>query len=96
VHIYRSVSTLINRLDAQENLTFVREGLGKHFVVALKSNRTLALTLEDKSKAALPGSTCWPGRCIFWLYMNTHSQRVRTQGNHVFLSIYAAGLHARF
>jgi hypothetical protein len=31
--------------SAQDNLAFVREGLGKHFVVALKSNRTLALTL---------------------------------------------------
>jgi hypothetical protein len=36
--------------SAQENLTFVREGLGKHFVVALKSNRTLALSLEDKQQ----------------------------------------------
>jgi SRSO17 transposase len=31
--------------SAQENLAFVREDLGKHFVVALKSNRTVALTL---------------------------------------------------
>ena len=36
--------------SAQENLAFVRHGLGKHFVVALKSNRTLALTLEDKKE----------------------------------------------
>jgi hypothetical protein len=36
--------------SAQENLAFVREGLGKHFVVAPKSNRTLALSLEDKQQ----------------------------------------------
>jgi hypothetical protein len=36
--------------SAQENLTFVRQDLGKHFVVALKSNRTLALTLEGKKE----------------------------------------------
>ena len=36
--------------SAQENLAFVRHDLGKHFVVALKSNRTVALTLEDKKE----------------------------------------------
>jgi len=36
--------------SAQENLAFVREDLGKHFVVALKSNRTATLTLEDKKE----------------------------------------------
>lgn len=36
--------------SAQENLAFVRHDLDKHFVVALKSNRTLALTLEDKKE----------------------------------------------
>jgi hypothetical protein len=34
--------------SAQENLTFIRHRLDKHFVVALKSNRTVALSYEDK------------------------------------------------
>jgi IS4 transposase len=37
--------------SAQGNLSFVRQDLGKHFVVALKSNRTLALTLDDKQQS---------------------------------------------
>lgn len=140
--------------SAQENLTFVREGLGKHFVVALKSNRTLALSLEDKQQGhfiridQLPwtgqkpiqawlkgldfpvllsrqvfmnkdGSTgilylacsdldCDPAAIeaiyqkrwkveVFHKTLKSNAalaksptQRVRTQGNHVFLSIYAA------
>lgn len=36
--------------SAQENLGVVREELNKHFIVALKSNRTVALTLEDKKE----------------------------------------------
>jgi DDE superfamily endonuclease len=140
--------------SAQENLTFVRQDLGKHFVVALKSNRTLALTLEDKKQGRFiridqlswteqQPAQAWPkgldfpvqlSRQVFtnkdgstgilylacsdldcdqaaieaiyqkrWkvevfhktLKSNTAlakspTQRVRTQGNHVFLSIYAA------
>jgi IS4 transposase len=140
--------------SAQENLTFVREGLGKHFVVALKSNRTLALTLEDKKQGRFTridlltwpqqkpfkawlkgldfpvllsrqvftnkdGSTgilylacsdldCDPAAIetiyqkrwkveVFHKTLKTNAalaksptQRVRTQSNHVFLSIYAA------
>ena len=140
--------------SAQENLAFVREGLGKHFVVALKSNRTLALSLEDKKEGRfvridqLPwtgqeptqawlkgldfpvllsrqvftnkdGSTgilylaCSDLDCdqtaietiyqkrwkveVFHKTLKSNAalaksptQRVRTQGNHVFLSIYAA------
>jgi IS4 transposase len=140
--------------SAQENLAFVREDLGKHFVVALKSNRTVALTLEDKKQGRFvridrllglgqkpiqawlkgldfpvllsrqvftnkDGSTgilylacsdldCDPAaiEAIYqkrWkvevfhktLKSNTAlakspTQRVRTQGNHIFLSIYAA------
>jgi len=140
--------------SAQDNLSFVREQLGKHFVVALKSNRTAALSTEDKKagrftridqlswqeqkpiKAWLKGldfpvllarqvfmnkdgSTgilylacsdldCDPA-AIETIYQKRWSvevfhktlksntalaksptQRVRTQGNHVFLSIYAA------
>ena len=140
--------------SAQENLTFVREGLGKHFVVALKSNRTAALSLDDKKQGrfARIDQLSWPGqqpvqvwlkglgfpilvaRQVFTnqdgstgtLYLacsdldcdqaaieaiyqkrwkvevfhktlksnaalaKSPTQRVRTQGNHVFLSIYAA------
>lgn len=140
--------------SAQENLTFVRESLGKHFVVALKSNRTLALSLEDKQQGRfiridqLPWTEQKPiqawlkgldfpvllSRQIFTnkdgstgvLYLacsdldcdqaaieaiyqkrwkvevfhktlksnaalaKSPTQRVRAQGNHVFLSIYAA------
>jgi DDE superfamily endonuclease len=140
--------------SAQENLTFVREGLGKHFVVALKSNRTVALTLEDKKQGRFTriDLLAWPEQKPFkaWLkgldfpvllsrqvftnkdgstgilYLacsnldcdqaaieaiyqkrwkvevfhktlksnaglaKSPTQRVRTQGNHVFLSIYAA------
>ncbi len=140
--------------SAQENLTFVREGLGKHFVVALKSNRTLALTLEDKKQGRFTriDQLAWPeqnpikawlkgldfpvllSRQVFankdgstgilylacgdldcdktaigaiyqkrWKVEVFHktlksnaalakspTHRVRTQGNHVFLSIYAA------
>lgn len=34
--------------SAKENLTFIRRKLNKHFVVALKSNRTVALSYEEK------------------------------------------------
>ena len=34
--------------SAKENLHFIRHGLGKHFVIALKSNRTVALSYEAK------------------------------------------------
>ena len=140
--------------SAQENLAFVRHDLGKHFVVALKSNRTLALTPEDKkegrfvridqlpwqgqepTKAWLKGldfpvllsrqvftnkdgstgvlylacsdldcdqaaiETIYQKRWKVEVFHKTlksnaalaksPTQRVRTQGNHVFLSIYAA------
>jgi len=140
--------------SAQENLAFVRQGLGKHFVVALKSNRTLALTLEDKKEGRLTridqldwqgqgpakawlkgldfpvlvvrqaftnkdGSTgilylaCSDLGCdtaaieaiyqkrwkveVFHKTLKSNAalaksptQKVRTQGNHVFLSVYAA------
>jgi hypothetical protein len=140
--------------SAQENLSFVRHDLGKHFVVALKSNRTAALTLEDKKKgrvnridqltwqeqkpimAWLKGldfpvllsrqaftnkdgsagilylacsdldcdqtaiETIYQKRWKVEVFHKTlksntalaksPTQRVRTQGNHVFLSVYAA------
>jgi hypothetical protein len=140
--------------SAQENLTFVREGLGKHFVVALKSNRTLALTLEDKKQGRFTriDLLAWPEQKPFMAWLKgldfpvllsrqvftnkdgstgilylacsdldcdqaaieaiyqkrwkvevfhktlksnaalakSPTQRVRTQGNHVFVSIYAA------
>ena len=34
--------------SAKENLTFIRHRLDKHFIVALKANRTVALSKEDK------------------------------------------------
>jgi hypothetical protein len=34
---------------AKDNLTFIRQGLDKHFIVALKANRTVALSEEDKA-----------------------------------------------
>ncbi len=34
--------------SAKDNLNFIRQGLGKHFVIALKSNRTVALSYEAK------------------------------------------------
>ena len=140
--------------SAQENLSFVRHDLGKHFVVALKSNRTVALTLDDKQQGRFiridqlswteqepiqawlkgldfpvllsrqvftnkDGSTgilylacsdldCDPAAIqtiyqkrwkveVFHKTLKSNAalaksptQRVRTQGNHVFLSIYAA------
>ena len=140
--------------SAQENLSFVRHDLGKHFVVALKSNRTVALTLDDKRQGRFiridqlswteqkPAQAWLKGldfpvllsRQVFTnkdgstgiLYLagsdldcdqaaiqtiyqkrwkvevfhktlksnaalaKSPTQRVRTQGNHVFLSIYAA------
>ena len=140
--------------SAQENLSFVRHDLGKHFVVALKSNRTVALTLDDKRQGRFIriDQLSWPeqepiqawlkgldfpvllSRQVFTnkdgstgiLYLacsdldcdqaaiqtiyqkrwkvevfhktlksnaalaKSPTQRVRTQGNHVFLSIYAA------
>ena len=33
--------------SAKENLQFIRNSLDKHFVVAIKSNRTVALSYED-------------------------------------------------
>lgn len=38
--------------SAKENLTFIRKTLKKHFVVALKSNRTVALSYEQKRQGA--------------------------------------------
>ena len=35
--------------SAKENLLFIRQDLKKHFIVALKSNRTVALSLQDKT-----------------------------------------------
>ena len=34
--------------SAKENLHFIHQGLGKHFVIVLKSNRTVALSYEAK------------------------------------------------
>lgn len=34
--------------SAKENLQFIRNSMNKHFVIALKSNRTVALSYEDK------------------------------------------------
>lgn len=140
--------------SAQGNLAFVRHDLGKHFVVALKSNRTAALTLDDKQQGRFTriDQLSWPeqGRLQAWpkgldfpvslsrrVFTNkdgstgilclacsgldcgqaaieatcqkrwkveafhktlksnaalakSPTQRVRAQGNHVFLSIYAA------
>ena len=36
--------------SAKENLTFIHQDLKKHFIVALKSNRTVALSKEDKAQ----------------------------------------------
>ena len=38
--------------SAKDNLTFIRTTLHKHFVVALKSNRTVALSYEQKRQGA--------------------------------------------
>ena len=38
--------------SAKDNLTFIRQTLKKHFVVALKSNRTVALSYEAKRQGA--------------------------------------------
>ena len=38
--------------SAKENLTFIRKTLRKHFVVALKSNRTVALSYQQKRQGA--------------------------------------------
>ena len=35
---------------AKDNLTFIRQGLDKHFIVALKANRTVALSEQDKAQ----------------------------------------------
>ena len=51
-------------------MSFIRQNLDKHFVMALKSNRTVALCEEHKKQGIF--------KCI------------RTQSNHVFMSIYAA------
>ena len=33
---------------SKENLTFIRQDLDRHFIMALKSNRTVALSEEDR------------------------------------------------
>ena len=38
--------------SAKDNLTFIHQTLQKHFVVALKSNRTVALSYEQKRQGA--------------------------------------------
>jgi hypothetical protein len=108
--------------SAQENLSFVRQDLGKHFIVALKSNQTVALSLDDKKQGRFVriDQLDWPeqkpiqawlkgldfpvltsrqvftnkdgstGILIWPVATSTATQRVKTQGNPVFLSIYAA------
>lgn len=44
---YRYV-LLDNWFSSRENMVFIKIDMGKDFVMALKSNRTVALTLEDK------------------------------------------------
>lgn len=44
---YRTVLT-DNWFSSKENMTFIKVELNKDFVMALKSNRTVALSLEDK------------------------------------------------
>ena len=39
--------------SAKDNLTFIRQTLKKHFVVALKSNRTVALSLSTETARSL-------------------------------------------
>ena len=39
--------------SAKENLSFIRQDLKKHFIVALKSNRTVALSPQDKAQGRL-------------------------------------------
>jgi hypothetical protein len=36
--------------SSKENMNFIHEDLNKHFIMALKSNRTIALSLEDKKQ----------------------------------------------
>ena len=50
--------------SSQENLALVRHDLDKRFVVALKSNRTVALSLDDKKQGRLIriGQLPWPGQ----------------------------------
>jgi SRSO17 transposase len=38
--------------SSKENMTFIRQDLDKHFVMALKSNRTVALSEQDKQQGA--------------------------------------------
>ena len=49
---------------AKDNLTFIRQGLDKHFIVALKANRTVALSEQTKPKAASCASTHWTGQTL--------------------------------
>jgi hypothetical protein len=48
--------------SAKDNLTFIRHRLDKHFIVALKSNRTGALSKGINSRDALAGSMRYPGQ----------------------------------
>ena len=36
--------------SSKENMTFIRDDLGKHFIMAIKSNRTLAVNEKDKKQ----------------------------------------------
>lgn len=36
--------------SSKENMTFIRQGLNKHFIMALKSNRTMAISEEEKKR----------------------------------------------
>ena len=44
--------------SAKENLHFIHQGLGKHFVIALKSNRTVALSYEAKRQGTFFTPRC--------------------------------------
>jgi hypothetical protein len=39
--------------SSKENMSFISQALGKHFIMALKSNRTLVLSEEDKKQGRL-------------------------------------------
>ena len=58
---YRYVLT-DNWFSSKENMAFIKIELGKEFVMALKSNRTVALSLEDKRQGPFRPRECAPAR----------------------------------
>jgi hypothetical protein len=89
---------------SKENMDFIRITLGKHFIMALKNNRTVAMSEQEKKQGHFIRideiETIYQKRWKVEVFhktlksntslANSPTKCIRTQCNHIFMSIYAA------